>query len=69
VTVVATAVSERSGHKNAQGGRVYEFDYLAKSDGVQSDALGRGCMSHPGPDGDGLIVFVPHDQGNRPSDA
>jgi hypothetical protein len=71
VTVIATAISERSGHKNADGGRVYEFDYVAAADqdGTPLTVLDDGCMSDPATAGDGLIVFVPHDQGKRPGDA
>jgi len=56
VSVVGTARAERSGHKNADGGRVYEFEYVAESD-MGTD----GCMSDPGTAGDGILVFVPHD--------
>lgn len=65
VTVIAKAVAERSGHKNDSGGRVYEFDYVAQNGPIPAGTLGQGCESTPGADGDGLIVFVPHDQGNR----
>lgn len=59
VTVEGAAVSERSGHKNAAGGRVYEFDYVASNDESGSDD--DGCMSSQATTGDGLTVFVPHD--------
>jgi hypothetical protein len=55
VTVVPKAVAERSGHKNSQGGRVYEFDYEATSDD------GDGCSSDPATAGDGILICVPHD--------
>src|SRR5688572_29533221 len=59
ITVVGSAVSERSGHKNADGGRVYRFDYDA--DNVEDDGSNDGCSSDPANPEDGLVVFVPHD--------
>jgi hypothetical protein len=67
VTVEVFARSERSGHKNADGGRVYEFDYDAKSEENGLPHEDDGCMSSAMTSGDGLIVFVPHDQGKRPN--
>jgi hypothetical protein len=58
VVVNGSARAERSGHKNLQGGRVYEFDYEAQDDGGNSDD---SCASDPTVDGDGILVFVPHD--------
>jgi len=55
VTVVAQARAERSGHKNDQGGRVYEFDYDATSED------GDGCSSDAAVAGDGILICVPHD--------
>ena len=60
VSVTGSAVSERSGHKNASGGRVYEFDYTADSNTGED-----GCSSSIATAGDGLRVFVPHDMGKR----
>jgi hypothetical protein len=59
VTVTGSAVSERSGHKNESGGRIYEFDYVASNDedGDTTD----GCQSSATVSGDGLLVKVPHD--------
>lgn len=59
VDVDVFARSERSGHKNADGGRVYEFDYVATN--TQSDDTSDGCESDPAVKGDGVIVMVPHD--------
>lgn len=59
VTVQGSAVAERSGHKNADGGRVYEFDYVASND--ESGTADDGCTSSPSTAGDGITVFVPHD--------
>lgn len=54
--VTGSARAERSGHKNDDGGRVYEFDYVAEADmGLD------GCMTDPMTEGDGIEVFVPHD--------
>ncbi|HVE47496.1 MAG TPA: hypothetical protein VNA57_12220 [Acidimicrobiales bacterium] len=65
-----SARSERSGHKNAAGGRVYEFDYTATNNEDGDAAPEDGCMSSPAVAGDGMKVFVPHDCRNggcRPS--
>jgi hypothetical protein len=59
VEVEVTAVSERSGHKNADGGRIYEFDYVAEN--AQSGDTTDGCESDATVRGDGVIVKVPHD--------
>jgi hypothetical protein len=56
VDVTGSARAERSGHLNDAGGRVYEFDYVA-----QADMMTDGCESDPMTEGDGIIVFVPHD--------
>lgn len=58
VDVDVFARSERSGHKNDAGGRVYEFDYVATN--TQSDDTTDGCESDPTVTGDGVIVKVPH---------
>lgn len=59
--VTVTAVSERSGHKNPDGGRLYEFDYVASNDSDSDGTPDDGCMTVEGLNGDGIVVFVPHD--------
>ncbi|MGH2710315.1 MAG: hypothetical protein ACRDH9_03810 [Actinomycetota bacterium] len=55
VGVQTTARAERSGHKNDDGGRVYEFDYRCEDDSGDSEE------SSMTTEGDGILVFVPHD--------
>jgi hypothetical protein len=55
VTVQVTARAERSGHKNADGGRIYRWDWSCRDDS------GAMQMSDPDDPDDDIQVFVPHD--------
>ena len=64
VVVETTARSERSGHMNDEGGRVYSYEWMCSDDDGQMES------SDPDDDTDDITLFVPHDcRGGRKAGA